>query len=108
MRPRGSPPIPSARSSASEPVEIAPMETAARSFIFITAPLPNCRSIWPRATSRACSRSTYLAQVKRRRLQPRRPPEAEDGDVREPGPSLALVDAEALESAAEVLREPGR
>ena len=59
MRPRGRPPIPSARSSDSEPVEIAPIETCAASFIFITAPLPNCRSICPSATPSACSRSWY-------------------------------------------------
>src|SRR5262249_36031627 len=60
MRPRGSPPMPRARSSESEPVETAPTDTAARSFIFITAPLPKFRSIWPRAASNACSRSTWL------------------------------------------------
>src|SRR3954466_8089490 len=57
MRPRGRPPTPSARSSASDPVETAPTPTAARSFIFITAPLPKFRSIWPSAVSSACSRS---------------------------------------------------
>ena len=55
---RGNPPMPSARSSASEPVETAPTETAARSFIFMTDPLPNCRSIWPSATSSASCLST--------------------------------------------------
>src|ERR1051326_8717591 len=49
--------MPSARSSESEPVETAPTDTAARSFIFITAPLPKFRSICPRAVSSACSRS---------------------------------------------------
>src|SRR3954452_18422222 len=58
MRPRGRPPTPSARSSASDPVDTAPTDTAARSFIFITAPLPKFRSIWPSAVSSACSRST--------------------------------------------------
>jgi hypothetical protein len=33
-------------------------ETAARSFIFMTDPLPNCRSIWPSATSSASCLST--------------------------------------------------
>ena len=37
--------MPSARSSASEPVDTAPTETAARSFIFMTAPLPKFR-LW--------------------------------------------------------------
>src|SRR5947208_5367183 len=64
MRPRGSPPIPRARSSASEPVETAPTETAARSFIFMTAPLPKFRSIWPRAVSSACSLSTCFPSQK--------------------------------------------
>ncbi len=63
-RPRGSPPMPSAMSSASEPVEIAPIETCGRSLIRITEPFPNCRSICPNATSSASSRfisSSYSA-----------------------------------------------
>src|SRR6266480_1269977 len=36
-------PIPSARSSESEPVETAPIATWARSFMRITEPLPNWR-----------------------------------------------------------------
>ena len=39
MRPRGRPPMPSARSSASEPVETAPTETCGRSLILMTDPL---------------------------------------------------------------------
>ena len=54
--------MPSARSSESEPVETAPTETAARSFIFMTEPLPNCRSIWPSATSSA-SFSIHLSHL---------------------------------------------
>src|SRR5690349_18865607 len=61
MRPRGSPPIPSARSSESDPVETAPIATWAWSFMRITEPLPNWRSIWPSAVSRACSRSTLIS-----------------------------------------------
>ena len=55
-RPRGSPPMPSARSSASEPVETAPTATWGRSLMRMTDPLPNCRSICPSATSSASSR----------------------------------------------------
>src|SRR5262249_3161594 len=54
----GRPPIPRARSSASEPVETAPTETCGRSLIRMTEPLPNARSICPSAASSACSRST--------------------------------------------------
>ena len=43
--------------ATSDPVEIAPIGTWAWSLIFMTEPLPNCRSICPRATSRASSRS---------------------------------------------------
>jgi hypothetical protein len=45
IRPRGSPPMPSARSSDSDPVETAPTETAAWSLMRMTDPLPNWRSI---------------------------------------------------------------
>src|SRR3954451_6200354 len=56
MRPRGTPPMPSARSSDRAPVGIASTFTRAPgSPIFITAPLPNCRSIWVRAPWRAVS-----------------------------------------------------
>src|SRR5207249_12069585 len=40
---------PSAMSRASEPVETAPVATWAWSFIRMKEPLPNWRSIWPRA-----------------------------------------------------------
>src|SRR2546425_118546 len=46
MRPRGRPPMPIARSSESDPVETAPTETWPRSLIFMTEPLPNCRSVF--------------------------------------------------------------
>src|SRR5665213_2433970 len=59
-RPRGKPPTPSATSSESDPVETAPMATWAWSFIFMTAPLPNWRSICPNTVSSACSRSIRL------------------------------------------------
>src|SRR6185503_17184058 len=55
-RPRGKPPMPSARSSESEPVDTAPTDTCAASLMRITDPLPNCRSICPSATSSASSR----------------------------------------------------
>src|SRR5512134_2592735 len=48
--------MPSATSSESAPVEIDGMETWAWSLIFMTEPLPYCRSIWLSAASRACSR----------------------------------------------------
>ena len=41
-------------------VETGPTETAARSFIFITEPLPNCRSIWASAVSSDFSLSPTL------------------------------------------------
>src|SRR2546421_654741 len=43
--------MPRARSSASDPVEIEPIETCAWSLMRITEPLPNCRSICPSAVS---------------------------------------------------------
>src|SRR6187431_30223 len=57
MRPRGSPPTPSATSSAIEPVGMT--STGARSSLpnRMTEPFPNCLSIWARADSRAFSRS---------------------------------------------------
>ena len=48
--------MPSATSSESEPVEIDGMATWAWSFIFMTEPLPYCRSIWLSAASSGCSR----------------------------------------------------
>src|SRR5690606_16507085 len=58
MRPRGTPPMPSARSRASAPVGMTETFCAAASPIFMMAPLPNCRSIWPSAMSSALSGST--------------------------------------------------
>src|SRR5690554_1310771 len=58
MRPRGTPPMPRARSRASAPVGMTETFCAAASPIFMMAPLPNCRSIWPSAMSSALSRST--------------------------------------------------
>src|SRR3954453_1594409 len=53
-RPRGSPPIPSAISSPSEPVEITSISDAAsREPSFMIEPLPKARSIWPSAASKA-------------------------------------------------------
>ena len=132
--------MPSARSSESEPVEIAPTETCAWSLIFITAPLPKLRSICPRAVSSACSRSTFISLLdcdrdfrprprtaprrgaagkckqQRRTARPRpssgsagrrpRPlAEAQHGDVRQPRPRLAPVDAELLEAPVQPLGE---
>src|SRR3954447_707575 len=58
MRPRGSPPTPSARSSDSAPVGTAATLTAAASSpIFMIEPAPNCRSIWVRALCSAESRA---------------------------------------------------
>ena len=54
----GAPPTPSAKSRASAPVGVVSMAMAPFSPIFITAPWPNCFSIWPRAISSALSRST--------------------------------------------------
>src|SRR5215217_3468798 len=52
-RPRGRPPIPSAMSSPSDPVEIVSISTFSREPSFIALPLPNARSICARAASRA-------------------------------------------------------
>src|SRR3954453_22541110 len=58
MRPRGMPPIPSARSSDSAPVGIAATFTwAPSSPMRMTVPLPNWRSICARAPCRAASRA---------------------------------------------------
>src|ERR1700750_880993 len=58
MRPRGMPPMPSARSSDSAPVGIALTLTwAPSSPMRMTEPLPNWRSIWVRAPARAVSRA---------------------------------------------------
>ena len=55
--PRGMPPMPSARSSARAPVGTVSIDMEPLSPIFMTAPAPNCFSIWPRAMSRALVRS---------------------------------------------------
>src|SRR6185437_938146 len=53
MRPLGTPPMPSARSSDSAPVGIASTRTCAPSSpMRMTEPLPNSRSIWPSAPLR--------------------------------------------------------
>ena len=58
MRPRGTPPMPSARSSDSAPVGIASQRTwAPSSPIRMTVPLPNSRSICVSAPWRAASRA---------------------------------------------------
>ena len=117
---------------------MAPIETAAWSFIFMTDPLPNCRSICPSAASSACSRSTLsllaqpfrvprtarrsgaagkvnsgvgrteVSQVGQRRPQPRTLPEAEHRHVRQPGPPLPPVDPQLLEPAEQVVGEGRR
>src|SRR5690242_15979088 len=63
MRPRGSPPMPSATSSAIDPVGTT--STGARSSLpsRMTEPLPNCRSIWASAVSSAFSRSAGVGIV---------------------------------------------
>ena len=64
--------MPSAMSSASEPVETAPTATCGRSLMRMTEPLPNCRSICPSATSSASSRfmssSSRLSKLLWRKL----------------------------------------
>ncbi len=58
MRPRGMPPMPSARSSDSAPVGMASTLTCAPSSpMRMTEPLPNWRSIWVSAPCRAASRA---------------------------------------------------
>src|SRR4029453_9940450 len=61
-RPRGTPPMPSARSSPSEPVDSAARSWCASvsSRSFMIAPLPNCFSIWLTARSMARSRFTSI------------------------------------------------
>src|ERR1043165_9651517 len=58
IRPRGSPPTPSATSRASAPVGTTSICMWAFSPSRMIEPLPNCFSIWPSAISRALSRST--------------------------------------------------
>src|SRR5690242_17891359 len=92
MRPRGSPPTPSATSSDSDPVETAPIATWAWSFIFITAPLPYWRSICPSTVSSACSRSIPLPTSRGVRSSPER--DALEDDVLRPcGPQHRRVDS---------------
>src|SRR5882757_5992071 len=55
IRPRGTPPIPSARSSASEPVGIEATLIVPLSPRRIREPAPKSRSIWVTAASRAAS-----------------------------------------------------
>src|SRR5919112_6090033 len=57
MRPRGTPPTPRARSSATEPVDTAGTFCASRSPSRMIAPRPNCFSIWRMAASTAGLRS---------------------------------------------------
>src|SRR4051812_5759849 len=57
-RPRARPPMPSAMSSAMEPVGMTLMACDGLSPSRMTEPLPNCLSIWDRAMSRALSRSS--------------------------------------------------
>ena len=52
-RPRGTPPMPMAKSTASEPVGIAAMPRISCWPRRMMAPLPNWRSIWPRVFSSA-------------------------------------------------------
>src|ERR1700749_2437751 len=61
IRPRGSPPRPSATSRAIDPVGITSTGTRACSPSRMTEPLPNCRSIWTSAASRALSLSPALS-----------------------------------------------
>src|SRR5262245_16836306 len=51
---------------------------------------------------------TELPELRQRRAQPRPLSEADDGQMRKPRTSLALVDPEPLEPALEVVREPRR
>src|SRR5215469_9356426 len=61
IRPRGRPPRPRATSRAIEPVGITSTGTRACSPSRMTEPLPNCRSIWTSAASRALSLSPALS-----------------------------------------------
>ena len=57
-RPRGTPPMPSAKSRLTEPVEIDGMIAMASFWPSrMIEPLPNCFSIWPTASSMALRRS---------------------------------------------------
>src|SRR6266550_333742 len=51
---------------------------------------------------------TDFSQVRQRRLQPRTLPEADDRQMGQPLPPLALVDAQALQAALQVLGDTGR
>src|SRR5271169_2755135 len=59
-RPRGSPPMPSAMSSPSDPVDTVSVSSPrSRLPSFITEPLPKARSIWLSAASSARLRSLF-------------------------------------------------
>src|SRR5438105_668419 len=64
MRPRGTPPTPSARSSDTEPVEMAWMSCTRGSSVpsLITEPLPNCFSMALTASSMAFSFSAFATR----------------------------------------------
>src|ERR1019366_6404265 len=67
MRPRGKPPIPSAKSTEMDPEEIAGTATTGWPPRRITEPLPNCFSIWlsvaPRARARSFSSISPRAEI---------------------------------------------
>src|SRR3990167_622203 len=65
MRPLGRPPMPSAMSRLSEPVEIDSISTTSRSPRRISEPLPNALSIWEIAASRAFFLSTPSVSTNR-------------------------------------------
>src|ERR1043165_2566225 len=68
-RPRGTPPIPGAISSPSDPDEITGKSFGApASPTLLTAPLPNCRSIWLTERSSAFSRFTSIYCLLEREL----------------------------------------
>ena len=61
--PRGKPPMPSATSRASAPVDTDSICMVPFSPIRMMAPLPKFFSIWRRARSSACSRTLPLVSV---------------------------------------------
>src|ERR1700722_2837801 len=63
MRPRGSPPMPSAMSRARAPVGIDSILKFMFSPMRMIEPLPNCFSIWLSAASRAFERSSVAIAV---------------------------------------------
>src|SRR5438132_12698613 len=50
----------------------------------------------------------HSAELRDRRVEPRLLAEANDGDVRKPRTPLGLVDAELVEPAVNILRDPRR